>query len=126
ELAAFGGSTLEDSLPSAGGEIDATIHFPATVPPTKPQKTRTQLVEEVNVFRWTDTDVSGLYRVVLGNGPQEIPFAINVPATTPDQRGSESDLARVEFAKLKELFPTSPDLQMVRDARHPEGWRPGA
>ncbi|GEM_PF-437712 len=110
------GSILEEFLPSSGGELDATIHFPATLPPTKPQKTRTQLVEEVNIFRWTDTDVSGLYRVVLGNGPQEVPFAINVPATTPDQRGSESDLSRVDQAKLKELFPGW-DLQMVRDAR---------
>lgn len=116
EHAALVGSILEEFLPSSGGELDATVHYPTAIPAIKPQKTRTQLVEDTNVFRWTDTDVSGLYRVVLGSGPQEIPFAVNVPATTPDQRGSESDLARVDQGKLKELFPGW-DFQLVRDAR---------
>jgi uncharacterized membrane protein len=116
EQTALVGAILEEFLPSASGEVDATIHYPATVPAIKPQKTRTQVVEEVNIFRWTDTDISGLYRVVMGNGPHEIPFAVNVPATTPDQRASESDLARVDKAKLEELFPGW-DFQIVHDAR---------
>ena len=116
EHAATVGSILEEFLPAAGGEMDATIHYPSPGPAIKPQKTRTQLVEEVNVFRWVDTDVSGLYRVVLGNGPQEIPFAVNVPATTPDQRGSECDLSRVDKVKLQELFPGW-EFQLLDDAR---------
>lgn len=116
EQTALVGAPLEEFLPSAGGEVDATVYFPEVVPALKPQKTRTQLVDEVNIFRWTETDVSGLYRVVLGAGPQEIPFAINVPATTPDQRGSESDLTRVDKTALQELFPGW-DFQVVRDAR---------
>lgn len=116
EHAALVGAILEEFLPSGAGEQDATIHYPTAIPAIKPQKTRTHLVEDTNVFRWTDTDVSGLYRVVLGGGPQEIPFAVNVPATTPDQRGSECDLSRVDQGKLKELFPGW-DFQLVRDAR---------
>ncbi|MCI0684284.1 MAG: VWA domain-containing protein [Gemmataceae bacterium] len=116
EHAAHVGAILEEFLPAAGGELDAAIQYPETIPAIKPQKTRTQLVEDTNVFRWADTDVSGLYRVVLGSGPQEIPFAVNVPATTPDQRGSESNLARVDKAKLSELFQGW-NFQLVRDAR---------
>ncbi len=116
EHSASVGAILEEFLPSTGGELDATVTFPATSPEIKPQKTRTQLVEEVNVFRWSETDVSGIYRVVLGKGPQEIPFAVNIPATTPDQRGSESNLSRADKAKLQELFPGW-DFQLVRDAR---------
>lgn len=116
EHAAPVGSLLEDYLPGTGGEVDVTINYPAANPPIKPQKTRTQLIEEVNAFHWTDTDYSGIYRVVMGTGPQEILFAINVPATTSDQRGSESDLARVDREKLVEMFPGW-EFQMVRDAR---------
>jgi hypothetical protein len=110
------GTLLEEFLPDAVAEVEATVHYPPANPAIKPPKTRTQLVEEINVFRWTDTDISGLYRVVFGNSPQEVPFAVNVPASTPDQRGSESDLTRLDKAKLDELFPGW-DFQMVRDAR---------
>jgi hypothetical protein len=116
EQAGVVGSLLEDFVPDSIAEVDATIHYPAAVPPIAPKRTRTQLVEETNIFRWADTDVSGLYRVVLGNSAHEVPFAINVPAATPDQRGSESDLMRLDRTKLQELFPGW-DFQMVADAR---------
>ncbi|MCS7047195.1 MAG: hypothetical protein NZO58_12630, partial [Gemmataceae bacterium] len=101
-------------------ELEAAVYYPPVVPPMKPGRTRTQRVDDAQVVRWLDTDISGLYRVVVGHGPQEIPFAVNVPAATPDQRGRESDLTRVDYDKLRELLPGwdfPPPLLDPRDAQ---------
>jgi hypothetical protein len=108
------GTPFEEYLPAAGGELDAILHLPALAAGQKSPKVKTQLIDDVNVFRWTDTDVSGIYRLALVNQPLEIPFAINVPAATSDQRGSESDLSRVDGEKLKSIFPGW-DFQLVAD-----------
>jgi hypothetical protein len=115
EQSAVVGSLIEEYLPGGGAEIDATIYYPASVAGMKPGKARTQLIDEVNVLRWTDTDYSGIYRVALSTG-QELPFAVNVPISNADQKGSESDLSRIDAAKLKDLFPNW-DIQVVQDAR---------
>jgi hypothetical protein len=99
------GTPLEEYLPAAGGELEALLHLPQLAPGQKVPKVRTQLVDDVNVFRYSDTDLSGIYRLALITQPLEIPYAINVPSSTADQRGSESDLSRLDKETLQALFP---------------------
>ena len=75
---------LEEFLPAGGGEIDALVHYPEYISGLKPTKVRTQLLDDVNLFRFSETDYSGLYKVVVGSGAQEIPFAVNFPASTAE------------------------------------------
>ncbi len=120
------GQLLEEVLPSTGAEIDCRLSFPSELKlPDK--KLRTELADEVNVFRWADTDWSGIYRLTPAQDPQEYLFAVNVPATTPDQRGSESDLARLDHEKFQEAFPNW-KIDLVNDPRQvPRGGeQPGA
>ncbi len=108
------GTPLEEYLPSIGGELDAILHLPQLASGQKAPKVKSQLVDDVNVFRWTDTEQSGVYRLALVNQPLEIPFAINVPASTSDHRGSESDLSRFDKDALMAVFPGW-DFQYVFD-----------
>ncbi|MBI3412269.1 MAG: VWA domain-containing protein [Planctomycetes bacterium] len=111
------GQVLEESLPGGGGEVDAVVTPPAGAQGSS--KVRTTLVEDVNIFRWADTDVSGIYLVTMAGAPKEHLFAVNVPASTPDQRGSESDLSRVDRSELEKLYPGW-DFQLVTDPRQAE------
>jgi len=106
------GGVLEQFLP-ANNEIDVTLHFPANKPEPKSVSVKTQMFDEINLFRFSDTDFSGIYRVETPTGI-EIPFAINVPVSAADQKGSESDLARVDEGKLRELYQGW-NLTVVRD-----------
>jgi hypothetical protein len=103
QQAATVGTLLEDFLPG-GAESDVIVHFPASVTGLKPGKVRTQLVEDVNIFRWDQTDYSGLYRAV-GDSGKELLFAVNVPARSGERGDLESDLARLDQARLRELYP---------------------
>src|SRR5205823_8750706 len=108
------GQTLEEYIPAAGTELDATIHFP--ISSLKPQIVRTELIEDVSAFRFADTDASGIYKVTVGSDPREFLFAVNVPSTTPEQGGSESDLSRVDKGLMQRVFPGW-DFQLVGDPR---------
>lgn len=114
EQSANVGATLEEYLPAVGGELEAIMNLPQLLPNQKNPKVKTQLVEDINVFRWTDTDTSGIYRLAFTTLPLEIPFAINVPASTPDQQGTESDLSRITQETLKKIYPNW-DIQYVMD-----------
>ncbi len=116
EQAGVVGSVLEEYLPGGGAEFDVTMHYPEAISDIKPVKLRTQLIEDVNVFHFGDTDYSGIYRVVVNNTGQEIPFAINVPVTSIDQHASESDLARLKEEALRKNYPDW-KLQLVTDPR---------
>ena len=76
------GGMLETYLPG-GGELNVTLYLPEGHPSGKSVNVRTQLIEDVNLFRWplddqrAGTDISGIYRVDTGKG--DIPFAVNVP-----------------------------------------------
>ncbi|MBI1830431.1 MAG: VWA domain-containing protein, partial [Planctomycetes bacterium] len=105
------GGMLDSQIPGAT-ETDITMAFPAELK-LEPGKARTQVVDEVNGFRWADTDFAGIYRAEFGPAPKhEIPFAVNVPSF--DQRGSESDLTRIEKNDLEMGYPGW-KLQVVRD-----------
>ncbi len=107
------GGVLDAFLPG-GAELAVTVKFPAEIEGAKPGKVQTQLIDDVNYFRWADTDFAGVYRAETPDG-HEIPFAVNVPTSSVDQKGSESDLTRIDLNKLREGYPGWDKLQLVRD-----------
>ena len=106
------GGLLEAYLPG-GAEVNVVVKYPAEIADMKPDKIKTQLIDDVNLFRWSASDYAGVYRVETSTG-HEIPFAVNVPTNAADQKGSESDLTRIEEVKLKDSYPGW-IFQIVRD-----------
>jgi hypothetical protein len=104
------GGALEEFFPSTG-ELEGTLIVPGE---DAPQKIKTQPHDDLSIFRWLDTDHSGVYRLTIGQDPQEYLFAVNVPTTVPDRKSSESDLTRTDKGKLKAAYPGW-DLQVVKD-----------
>jgi hypothetical protein len=104
------GDPIEEFLAPGAGSLDAAV----TTPDNRNESTRTHSSEETNVFRWADTDVSGVYRVGLGRDPQEHLFAVNVPAATIADEASESDLRRAARDDLNHAYPEW-EFQVVSD-----------
>jgi len=94
------GDVLDDYLPGSA-EIEVNVFTP--VKGAGPIKKKTQAIGEVNLFRFDDTDISGIYRVETKGF--DLPFAVNVPTGGLDQKGTECDLARIDEVRLSELFP---------------------
>jgi hypothetical protein len=124
ELARFAvaGRLREQALPVGGalevvfpgsGELTGMLSLPGE---EVPHKVKSQTSEDFSVFRWLDTDQSGIYRLVVGQDPQEHLFAVNVPAVAPDLKSSESDLTRADKGKLKAAYPGL-DLQVVKEIK---------
>jgi Mg-chelatase subunit ChlD len=84
---------------------------------TPPEQQRTETAGDVGVFHWARTDLSGIYLLTFGRNPTEMPVAVNVPVTSPDQRGSESDLTRLSREQMREVYEGW-DFQVVRDPRN--------
>jgi hypothetical protein len=97
------GGVLEYFLPAAN-ELEVTLYFPTDVPGPKSKAMKTQMFDEINLFRASETDFSGIYRVDTPAGI-EVPFAVNVPVWAPDRKGTESDLGRLDELKLREAYP---------------------
>lgn len=108
------GAMLEEILPGAGAEVDVTLSFP--VADLKPRKLKTRIADDVNVFRWSETDYAGIYMLTVSGSSQEFPFAINSPAATADQSGSESDPTRATRDAVKQIAPGL-DFQIVFDPK---------
>lgn len=89
------GEPLEEFLATANSGIDVALQVPGQ---SGLQSTRTCVEQDSHVFRWTDTDVSGIYRVTVGRSPQELLFAVNVPAA------QESDLTRTTETDLRTAY----------------------
>jgi hypothetical protein len=102
EQSALVGEPLEQFLPDVG-EKKAVIR----TPDRRTEKSQTQLTPDASLFQWADTDISGIYSVTIGNEAREHLFAVNVPATTAGQQGSESDFSRprCDEALLKATLP---------------------
>jgi hypothetical protein len=94
---------------------EVTLH----TPDGREEKTQTIAREESVLWRWSNTDQSGVYRAVIGSSPEERGFAVNVPSAGLDQYGSESDLTRADAEKLAQLYldekGKSWEFQVVRD-----------
>jgi hypothetical protein len=104
------GEPLEEFLAPGAGALDASVFLPDQ----RTESTRTLSSEDTNVLRWADTDVSGVYRIVLGHDPQEHLFAVNVPTGTAGEEASESDLARANRDDLTHAYPEW-EPQLVTD-----------
>ncbi len=121
------GGILEQVLPPSGGDVNGLLYLPGL--PNHPVKTRIRAGEDQTVFRWADTDISGVYRLTVGADPQEYLFAVNVPTGGSDGRPGESDLARVNKEQLQAAYPTwefdiVKELREVRHADAPTGQEP--
>ncbi len=103
------GELLELFLPNAGAG-EATVY----TPDARTEGTRTQGLDDGAVFRWSDTDLSGIYRVTTGSGTGEHVFAVNVPVTNEAQQASESNLLRTNKDELSKVYPEW-DVQVVQD-----------
>src|SRR5262249_24104488 len=51
-----------------GGELTGTLIMPGD---DKAHNFKTQPVDDLSLFRWTETDQSGVYRMTIGQDPQE-------------------------------------------------------
>lgn len=112
EQAAAVGDFLEEYLPPGGAGLDFTLRMPDG----RTETGRTQLQLEGGLLRWTETDVSGVYRVTIGQHPREYLFAVNVPTAAESQQACESDLARTNQTELQSTYPGW-DFQLVTDLR---------
>ncbi len=117
ERSATVGTALEEYLQAGAADLDGHLYVPGVKDPVR---ARIRGAEDATVFRWVDTDLSGVYRLTVGADPRDYLFAVNVPAAGSDQRPSESDLARVNKERLQTAYP-SWDFQIVTqvgDVRH--------
>jgi hypothetical protein len=105
------GEPLELYLPNTAAGVEATVR----TPDGRTETVRTQTQDDASVLRWTDTDVSGVYTVTIGQDPREYLFAVNVPALSESTNVRESDLARTNREELERTYPEWQQLQVVTD-----------
>lgn len=91
------GEPIEEFVPVTTVGLSATVTGPDGLTATVPIVAG----DEVGVARFTDTLLSGVYRLSLP-GRRDRLFAVNIASTSPGG-GSESDLTRIEPAELKPL-----------------------
>jgi hypothetical protein len=116
------GEPIELYLANVAGGSEATIN----TPDGRTESARLQAQDEAAVLRFTDTDISGVYSVAIGQNPQQHLFAVNVPALNEAQQQSESDLTRTTREDLQKTYPewevqVVTDLGQVRHAPPTEG-----
>jgi hypothetical protein len=104
------GEPIELYLPNVASGAEATIRTPAG----RSESVRLESQDEAAVLRWTDTDISGVYNISIGQHPQQHLFAVNVPAVNEAQQLSESDLTRTTREDLQKTYPEW-DVQIVTD-----------
>jgi hypothetical protein len=95
------GEPLELYLPNVAGGAEANI----ITPDDRTETTRLESQDEAAVLHCTDTDISGIYSVVIGQNPRQHLFAVNVPALNESQQLSESDLTRTTREDLQKTYP---------------------
>ena len=91
------GDAIEELLPVA--RIGSKV--PVSGPDGLSASAVVQAGDETGSLRFSETNVSGLYRLG-GLGETATVFAVNVPESSRGG-GSESDLARVDYGKLKDI-----------------------
>ena len=103
------GQGLELFLPGVAS-ADATV----STPDGRKDGANTQILDNGSILRWTDNDISGIYRVKIGQNPREHLFAVNPPTLTSSRQGSESDLTRATPEELQRVY-SELELQTVQD-----------
>jgi hypothetical protein len=120
ERALLVGEPIELHRADTATGVEATVLVPRdpfdTAPPEDDSRRRiaSQPLADGSVLRFGDTDVSGVYTLVVGQKPAEHLFAVNVPASSEDQQHSESNLARTSKEELERTYPEW-DLQVVTE-----------
>jgi hypothetical protein len=104
------GEPIELYLPNTAGDAEATV----STPDGRTETARTQSQDEASMLRWSDTDISGIYSVVVGQHPRQHLFAVNVPAINEAQQLSESDLTRTTREDLQKTYPEW-EIQVVTE-----------
>jgi hypothetical protein len=104
------GDVLEEYLPVSATGQEVTVK----VPQGSSETTRILDREDAALLRWSDTEISGLYRAIVSNSPQEYLFAVNPPTASESQQGSESDLTRTDEHELRSAYGPW-DFQLVHD-----------
>jgi hypothetical protein len=104
------GSPIEEFYPPIAVGRTAALVGPASIAGTL----ALTMQDEAGVVRFTDTRLSGLYRIRLEGQPDGV-FAVNVPEVAPGS-GSESDLKRFDSGEFRSLGPVQviPDIADVR------------
>ncbi|HXG09300.1 MAG TPA: VWA domain-containing protein [Gemmataceae bacterium] len=100
EQAVIVGELIEEFLPGLGAEQTVVMHTPEG----RSETIKTVAQEENSVLRWTDTELSGVYRAVISGQSQERGFAVNVPTATDAQQSCESDLTRCTPEELQAAY----------------------
>jgi hypothetical protein len=104
------GEPIELYQSNVVGGAEATI----STPDGRSETARLESQDEAAVLRWSDTDISGVYSVVIGQHPQQHLFAVNVPALNEAQQLSESDLTRTTREDLQKTYPEW-EIQIVTE-----------
>ncbi len=115
------GEPLEEFLSITGGGIGVQVQ----TPDGRTEAAQTEDQDEVSLFRWHDTDVSGVYRAAVGQHPREYVFAVNVPTASDGQEACESDPARTTADELHRAYPGW-DFQLVTDLKDVKHGSPDA
>lgn len=110
EHAVIVGDPLEEYLQSTAKRQEAEIRLPDG----RKESVRAQSFEDGSVVRWSDTDLSGLYVATIGQNPQEMVFAVNVPTATETLEASESDPTRATPENLRSTY-SDWDFQLLTD-----------
>ncbi|MGF1582130.1 MAG: VWA domain-containing protein [Gemmataceae bacterium] len=95
------GRPLEEVFLSNGNVLDVTLQRPDG----EEEALTTTGTGDMTTCVYTDTDVSGIYRMLLQRPSREFLFAVNTPKVGLGQSGSESDLKKVTKSVLGERLP---------------------
>lgn len=93
------GETLEEFFPPSTAGLSASLVGPDGLAVTLP----VTLQDEAGVARFTDTAVSGIYRIGIGDSRNRA-FAVNPPEASPSG-GIEFDLRRASPSDVKSVGP---------------------
>jgi hypothetical protein len=88
---------IEEFYPPAAAGLTATLHLPNG----RSTSVKLDNQDEAGVVRFTDTHLSGLYRLKLDGFPDRS-FAVNVPEVNAGSL-NESDLKRIDPAEFRSL-----------------------
>jgi len=102
------GEPLVEYLPISDVGLSGTMHTPDGRTVSVP----IQGQDDVAVVRYAETSQSGIYRMTVGAGRNELFFAVNVPASTSSGSASESNLMRLDAEEIRSAGGDS-DIQVV-------------
>ncbi len=97
------GRPLELFLNTPARGVEAVVH----TPDRKKEKPTVTDFEDGSHLRFADTEISGIYRIIvtIGGRSEEHLFAVNVPVRNDDRVSTECDLKRTTREELSKAYP---------------------